>query len=45
MLCPEPSFGNQLASLAEAKTYALTLDRRELVIETGTLRYTFAARQ
>ena len=45
MLCPEPSFGNQLASLAEAKTYALILDRRELVIETGTLRYTFAARQ
>ena len=45
MMCPEPSFGNQLASLSEAKTYALTLDRRELVIETGTLRYTFAARQ
>jgi heat shock protein HslJ len=45
MLCPEPSFGNQLASLANAKTYALTLDRRELVIETGTLRLTFAARQ
>lgn len=44
MLCPEPSFGSQLASLAEAKTYALTMDRRELVIETGSLRYTFAAR-
>lgn len=44
MLCPEPSFGSQLASLAEAKTYALTMDRRELVIETGSLRLTFAAR-
>jgi heat shock protein HslJ len=44
MFCPEPSFGNQLASLAEAKSYALTTDRRELVIETGSLRYTFAAR-
>jgi heat shock protein HslJ len=44
MLCPEPSFGNQLASLANAKTYTLTLDRRALVVETGTLRLTFAAR-
>lgn len=43
-LCPDPSFGNQMASgLSEAKTYALTMDRRELVIETGTLRFTFAA--
>ena len=44
MLCPEPSFGNQLAGLSEAKTYALTVDRRELVIETGSLRFTFAPR-
>lgn len=42
MLCPEPSFGNQMASLAEARTYVLTADARELVIETGTLRFTFA---
>lgn len=43
-LCPEPSFGNQMATaLSEAKTYVLTMDRRELVIETGTLRFTFAA--
>lgn len=42
MLCPEPSFGNQLANLSEARTYVLTADRRELVIETGTLRFTFA---
>jgi len=42
MLCPEPSFGNQLAGLSEARTYVLTSDRRELVIETGTLRFTFA---
>ncbi|WP_086617046.1 META domain-containing protein [Erythrobacter tepidarius] len=43
MLCPEPSFGNQVASLAEARSYVLTADARELVIETGTLRFTFAA--
>ncbi|MEQ5787350.1 META domain-containing protein [Erythrobacter sp. NFXS35] len=43
-LCPEPSFGNQMATaLSEAQTYVLTMDRRELVIETGTLRFTFAA--
>lgn len=43
-LCPEPTFGDQMASaLSEAQTYALTMDRRELVIETGALRFTFAA--
>lgn len=43
-LCPEPSFGNQMATaLSEAQTYVLTMDRRELVIETGTLRFTFTA--
>jgi len=43
-LCPDPSFGDQMASgLSEAQTYSLTMDRRELVIETGTLRFTFAA--
>lgn len=44
MLCPEPSFGTQLAGLSEARSYILTTDRRELVIETGSLRYTFTAR-
>lgn len=44
MLCPEPSFGNQLASLSEARTYMLTSDRRELVIEAGALRFTFSAK-
>ena len=44
MLCPEPSFGNQLADgLGKAKSYVLTADRRQLVIETGTLRFTFVA--
>lgn len=43
-LCPQPSFGNEMASgLSEAQTYALTVDRRALVIETGMLRFTFAA--
>lgn len=43
-LCPEPSFGNQMATaLSEAQSYVLTMDRRELVIETGTLRFTFTA--
>lgn len=45
MLCPPPSFGDELAGgLGEARTYMLTSDRRELVIETGALRFTFAAR-
>jgi heat shock protein HslJ len=44
MLCPQPSFGNQLASgLGEAERYSTTLDRRQLVIETPQLRLTFAA--
>lgn len=44
MLCPQPSFGEQLASgLAEAQRYSTTLDGRQLVIETPTLRFTFAA--
>jgi heat shock protein HslJ len=43
-LCPEPSFGNQMASgLSDAKTYVLSADRRELVIESAELRFTFAA--
>ena len=43
MLCPEPSFGSQLASgLAEAQRYTTTLDGRQLVIETRDLRFTFA---
>ena len=38
------SFFALASGLGEAKTYMLTADRRELVIETGTLRVTFAAR-
>lgn len=44
MLCPQPSFGEQLASgLAGAQRYTTTLDGRQLVIETPDLRFTFAA--
>lgn len=44
MLCPQPSFGDELArGLAEARRYTTTLDGRQLVIETPTLRFTFAA--
>lgn len=44
MLCPPPSFGNDMASgLSEARTYVLTADRRELVVETRALRFTFTA--
>ncbi len=44
MLCPQPSFGDQLASgLAGAQRYTATLDGRQLVIETPELRFTFAA--
>ena len=43
MLCPEPSFGNELARLSEAQRYTTTLDGRQLVIETGALRYTFTS--
>lgn len=43
MMCPQPSFGDQLASgLAEAQRYSTTLDGRQLVIETPQLRFTFA---
>ncbi|OBV10048.1 META domain-containing protein [Erythrobacter dokdonensis] len=42
-LCRDPSFGDQMASsLSDAKSYVLSADRRELVIETGALRFTFA---
>ncbi|WP_158094294.1 META domain-containing protein [Erythrobacter donghaensis] len=43
MLCPEPSFGDELARLSEAQRYTTTLDGRQLVIETGALRYTFTS--
>jgi heat shock protein HslJ len=43
-LCPEPSFGNQLASsLSAAQRFTTTIDGRELVLETPDLRLTFAA--
>ena len=42
MLCPQPSFGDQLARLAEAERYTTTLDGRQLVIETPELRFTFS---
>lgn len=41
-LCPEPSFGDELARLTEAQRYTTTLDGRQLVIETPQLRFTFA---
>lgn len=40
--CPEPSFGDELARLSDAQRYTLTLDGRQLVIETPNLRYSFA---
>lgn len=44
MLCPAPSFGDQLGTgLAEATRFTITLDGRQLVIETPELRFTFAA--
>jgi heat shock protein HslJ len=44
MLCPSPSFGDQLgAGLAQATRFTITLDGRQLVIETPELRFTFAA--
>jgi heat shock protein HslJ len=43
MFCPEPSFGDELAGLGEAERFITTLDRRQLVIETAQLRYTFSA--
>ena len=44
MLCPQPSFGEQLASgLMETERYLTTLDGRQLVLETPGLRFTFTA--
>lgn len=44
MMCPEPNFGNQLASgLTEAQRFTTTIDGRQLVLETADLRFTFAA--
>lgn len=44
MFCPQPSFGEQMASgLADAQRFTTTLDGRQLVIETPDLRFTFAA--
>ncbi|MFO6445823.1 META domain-containing protein [Erythrobacter sp. NE805] len=43
MLCPQPSFGDQLAKgLGEASRYATTLDGRQLVLEGAELRLTFS---
>jgi heat shock protein HslJ len=44
MLCPQPSFGDQLArGLGEATRYTATLDGRQLVLEGAALRLTFSA--
>lgn len=44
MACPEPSYGNQLASgLGAAERFTTTMDGRQLVLETADLRFTFAA--
>lgn len=44
MFCPQPSFGDQLASgLTDAQRFTSTLDGRQLVIETAELRLTFSA--
>jgi heat shock protein HslJ len=44
MLCPQPSFGDQLASgLSGAERYTLLLDGRRLVIESEGLALTFNA--
>jgi len=42
MACPAPSFGNELARLAEAERFLTTLDGRQLVIESPELRFTFS---
>lgn len=42
MLCPEPSFGDELGRLSDAQRYITSLDSRKLVIETPDLRFTFA---
>ncbi len=42
MACPQPSFGDQLASgLSATERFTTTIDRRQLVLETGDLRFTF----
>lgn len=44
MACPAPSFGDQLANgLTAAERFTITLDRRQLVLETADLRLTFSA--
>jgi heat shock protein HslJ len=44
MLCPQPSFGEQLASgLSGADRYTLLLDGRRLVIEADGIAFTFSA--
>lgn len=44
MLCPQPSFGDQMASgLAGAERYSLLLDGRRLVIEAEGIAFTFSA--
>lgn len=44
MLCPQPSFGDQLASgLSGAERYTLLLDGRRLVIEADGIAFTFSA--
>ena len=43
MLCPEPSFGDDMArGLAAAERYIISMEARQLVIETPELRLTFA---
>lgn len=43
MACPQPSFGDQLASgLGAAERFTTTIDRRLLVLATADLRLTFA---
>lgn len=44
MLCPQPSFGEQLASgLSGAESYTLLLDGRRLLIEADGIAFTFSA--
>ena len=44
MFCPQPGFGDQLASgLAAAMRFTTTADGRQLVLETPDMRFTFAA--
>lgn len=44
MLCPQPSFGEQLASgLSGAESYTLLLDGRRLLIEADGMAFTFSA--